>query len=357
MLKKVYILIILGIFLTSVAVFAASPAPGDYTLLDIFNKLTTVDYSASTHNLEPSIGPSVGTMQTLTEIWNAIPPFKTLMAGDLSTGILPAGIYASTTDLSIIEPNLLASNIATGTVLFGVTGTCQGILDSVLGGIAAYYPLDSDVDDYSDNGNNGTSVGATASTSGKVNTAYDFNGLDNYVNLGANKFDNIRNATVVFWYNSLGWTNYSQNIFERYAADNTRLSVSLGFGSGNDHILMCSVVVGGNVQAGVITTDTNCGSEQCYDVWHQGVCQFGDDGMKIYVDGVQGFSDPAITNSFNNITSISNHIGRSMYGPVNVGGRDYFKGLIDEVIIYDRILSEPEILYLYNDGNGQSLLP
>jgi len=352
MFKKIYIFLIASILLVGVNVSAGSLTPllpTPYTLSDLYSKISSSTYAYTPQVFDINSGPA-STFLTLTEIWNAI-SWKTLN----NSGVIDAGFYA-TSSLEIIEPNLVAAKIASGTTMFGITGTCQGISDSVLGGIAAYYPLDSDTDDYSGNGNNGTSVGATASTSGKVNTAYDFNGVGDYINIGANKFDNLHNSSIVFWYNSLGWTNYFQNIFEHYASDNTRISVTMGFGSGNDHVLMCSVVVGGGVQAGGITTDTNCSSEQCFDVWHQGVCQFGDEGMKIYVDGVQGFSDPSYTNSFSNVNSSSNHIGRSMFSPISAGGRDYFKGPIDEVIIYDRILSEAEILYLYNNGSGQSLL-
>ncbi len=122
MLKKVYSLIILGILFLGVMVWAAVPEPGAYTLSDIYNKIID-GTEASAHDFAPATTPA-STFVTLTQIWEAIPSFNTLVEGDLATGIFPAGIYSDDIDLLTIEPNLLAENIATGTVMFGITGTC-----------------------------------------------------------------------------------------------------------------------------------------------------------------------------------------------------------------------------------------
>jgi len=49
-------------------------------------------------------------------------------------------------------------------------------------GLVAYWPLNTNANDYSINSNNGSPVGAT-STIGKINGAYSFNGSGNHINV------------------------------------------------------------------------------------------------------------------------------------------------------------------------------
>ncbi len=133
MFRQIYKIIILGIFFVATGVLAgtftpapAEPGAGLYTLSDIYNTITDSNYSHATHDFSPASSTDFGgTFVTLAQIWNAIPPFRTLSEGGLDSGVLEGGIYATTTDLTAVEPNLLAANIATGTTMFGITGTCK----------------------------------------------------------------------------------------------------------------------------------------------------------------------------------------------------------------------------------------
>ena len=115
----------MGLLFTSVGVIAGSftPSPDSpdssfFTLSDIRNKITDPDYSYSEHSFSPVTLPA-STFTTLTEIWDAI-SWKTLN----NSGTVEAGFYA-TTSLDIVEPNLLSANIASGTSVFGVEGSCE----------------------------------------------------------------------------------------------------------------------------------------------------------------------------------------------------------------------------------------
>lgn len=129
MFKRINSLILLGILFVSFSALAGSftpspvsPGAGNYTLSDIYNKLTSGSFIYSAHTFNPT-GTPASTFVTLSQVWNAIPPHKTLAVHGLDTGIWPAGIYSTATDLRTIEPNLTAANIASGTVMFGITGT------------------------------------------------------------------------------------------------------------------------------------------------------------------------------------------------------------------------------------------
>jgi len=60
-------------------------------------------------------------------------------------------------------------------------------------GLAAWYPFNGDVNDYSGNGNNGTVHGAILSPDrfGDSDKAYSFNGSDNYISIADNSVFNF----------------------------------------------------------------------------------------------------------------------------------------------------------------------
>jgi len=114
-------LVLFGIVLAGEINNALAPGSTNYTLEDIYNKLTDSGYVYSDHTLYPVVTTSSETMYSLEDIFTAVPTYQELSN---STSIIEAGIYATTT-LSDIETNLLPENIATGTVMFGVTGTYE----------------------------------------------------------------------------------------------------------------------------------------------------------------------------------------------------------------------------------------
>jgi hypothetical protein len=99
---------------------SASPAVGSYTLQDIYNKLTThTDAVSGGHDFLPISTPQ-STFPLLSQIYNAIPSAFSLLA---STTTVPVGLNLSTTTLSTIDTDLTASNIKSGTNIFGIVGS------------------------------------------------------------------------------------------------------------------------------------------------------------------------------------------------------------------------------------------
>ena len=117
----------------------ADPASTGYTLDAIYQRLlTNATATEASHDLNPSSVPG-STFHTLSEIYNLIPTIDpdTVLEGTTYLGIdgtiqtrtlsagsntVLAGYYNATT-LSSIDTDLTAANIASGTDLFGVTGT------------------------------------------------------------------------------------------------------------------------------------------------------------------------------------------------------------------------------------------
>jgi len=74
---------------------------------------------------------------------------------------------------------------------------------SLLDGLVAYYSLNGNANDLSGNGNDGTIFGATLTTDriGNPNSAYYFNGIDNYIDIGTGVKPNFP-LTVGLWVNA-----------------------------------------------------------------------------------------------------------------------------------------------------------
>jgi hypothetical protein len=71
-----------------------------------------------------------------------------------------------------------------------------------INGLVAYYPFNGNANDSSSNGNNGTVFGATLTSDrfGNPNSAYSFNGINNYISLQpANNFVGFNNYTISLW--------------------------------------------------------------------------------------------------------------------------------------------------------------
>lgn len=88
-----------------------------YTLSDIYNKINS-GTPAGPHTVSTTTTPD-SSMVTLTQIYESIPNILTL--SDSPTAV-PYGIYATTT-LDTVDTDLVASNITTGTNVFGIIGS------------------------------------------------------------------------------------------------------------------------------------------------------------------------------------------------------------------------------------------
>ena len=128
--KNILLTIIATIFVCGGVVLAGELLNNDsvpsstaitYTLEDIYQKVSSSTYSNSAHTLSPLVSTSENSMHSLGDIYGSIPAYQTI---DGSTTTLSAGIYATTT-LSEIDTDLVQSNIASGTTMFGIIGTFE----------------------------------------------------------------------------------------------------------------------------------------------------------------------------------------------------------------------------------------
>lgn len=120
---------------------------------------------------------------------------------------------------------------------------------------------------------------------------------------------------------------------------------SLG-SSGHDRHLFLS---NGRLCARVWNNETICTTVSSYadERWHHAVHVFGGTvgGQKIFVDGVQRASGGKSSSNFTTQTGVN-------LGFSNDAGNGFFRGLLDEVVVFSRALTAAEIQALYAAGGS-----
>jgi len=196
-------------------------------------------------------------------------------------------------------------------------------------GLVAYYALENDVNDSSGNGLDGVVIGDPNFVDGVEGMALDFNG-DDYVDCGGvAEFSFTESMTVSAWVNirsvTTAWMAMvakGENAW-RLGVNNTTTGIHYGFTGGTR-----------GWQA------ANSATELPFDEWHHVAATYDTNvGALVYIDGVLDASNPDLGGVATNEMSL-------LLGENPEATGRLFDGMLDEVAIYNRALSEAEILYL-----------
>jgi len=200
--------------------------------------------------------------------------------------------------------------------------------------IVAYYKLDetsgTNVIDSTDN-INGTNVGtATINVTGKINTAYDFDGTSDYINANQNINANTNIYTLSSWIN---FDSLDAALFSSDESNSEPRGIQMAsFGDGSVGIYS------GNVQytsaTGLITTNN----------WYYITYILNGTNSKIYVNGQNVLNASATFNNVNKALLIGQRSTSIPSGFVN--------GKMDEISIFSKALTSDEVKTLYNNGDG-----
>jgi len=212
-------------------------------------------------------------------------------------------------------------------------------------GLVGWWPFNGNANDESGNGNNGTVNGATltADRNGKANSAYNFDGIDDYIfinNAILSEINNKPSITISYWFN----TNSTENgsIWGHWGNNYGQVGPNLGINSGYSN----GVIHAGNY-SGCCSFLSN--KITPYSSWHHvavifDASQQNNSKFKIFVDGVlnmPNFGNP--NNTSGNGTSLyfgRRNTDRDTYG-------DYFGGILDDFAVWNRALSDQEVKQLY----------
>ncbi len=217
-------------------------------------------------------------------------------------------------------------------------------------GLVGYWKMDeatwsgtlNEVIDSSGNGNNGTAQGPTKSKAysgspGKFGNAGQFDGVDNFVGIPNSSSLNVGSVLT-----SSAWVKTTKKaLAEVFSAED----------GGGVHGWQMEMVGG---DAGAFcqgTNDYDSGASVSDGNWHFWVNTYDGKNVEVYVDGVLKMTAACAPNN----TTINYTIGAQCSGPgYTLCGlyNEWWKGSIDEVRIYNRILSQQDIQNLYNYAPG-----
>jgi len=212
-------------------------------------------------------------------------------------------------------------------------------------GLVAYYPFNGNTNDESGNGHHGTNHGALLSSdiASNANSAYRFDGIDDYIEiLDADSLDiGLSDYSISAWVKTTSPTNNGRIFSKGSSACITGYMLRLNGNQAhleNAYNQSCQVFLAGNIDI-------------ADDQWHfiVGVVNRSEGGF-LYIDGQLDASQQIDTSMFNLSNDRNAWIGRN-----DVHGIEAFNGTIDELRIYNRVLTEAEIQQLYQQRAGTTI--
>ena len=232
-----------------------------------------------------------------------------------------------------------------------VNGGLAKLKDTPIGnGLKGYWRMEDtsgQVIDSSGNGNNLTNHGASYGAPGKLNNALSFAEGD-YLDGGGNMMNmGLDDMSISAWFKT---TDNNGIIVAKsfYSAQDERYALYFGGG-----YFRAFIDYGGEKR---VNTPA---SPYLDNQWHHAVVTYDRDGlMKLYVDG--GEKDSIDISASDGIDFDKNNlflIGRYNDGSGNTVHPSAlkFSGSIDDVAIWNRVLTPAEITELYNAGNGKEV--
>jgi hypothetical protein len=203
-------------------------------------------------------------------------------------------------------------------------------------GLAGYYPFNGNANDESGNGLHGTVQGATLINDrfGNANAAYEFDGSATFISL-PDEFD-FQNKTISLWINASAAT-YGTAYGSIYQSDNPSINYGVVgmavFDTDNAGTKELLMGISGASYSSNITIDT----------WfHVIMLVNSSKEVQFYLDGVLAY-DGAFPNYIQSVNGLEQTILGSARHTLN----SFYKGAIDDVRIYNRILSEEEISLIH----------
>ncbi len=216
-------------------------------------------------------------------------------------------------------------------------------------GLQAYWPLDEGIGsaaaDISGNGHDGTLTATGIDwVAGKVGGAVDCHGtdgVDGYIDIAEHADFRPDYVSVQAWVNIDSFGTW-EGIIGNMQWNGSDQSGWCLFVHGSNTIIFY-VSVGGSVKGASVTVSTG--------QWTHIVGVYDGSAVKIYKDG-----EPSATTDGEGVIDYT-------FMPLTVRIGQYYDdneqfaldGRVDEVAVWDRVLSSDEIAYLWNDGDGRSI--
>lgn len=215
-------------------------------------------------------------------------------------------------------------------------------------GLVGWWPFTGNANDQSGNGNNGTVSGAllTNDRFGNLNSAYSFNVNDFIEVLNNSQFNfQLQNKmSISFWIKAPVNTPISE----------VHIPISKQTGTGTSQLGWNTFIEDGGGNMGFVVKNGISGTQGYYqtsnaglwnNTWHHVVFTFNNGTTSIYINNIL----------INTVTTASvvvgDNLGNLRFGHVEWASLYSYLGILDDISIYNRVLSHCEIQGLYNSQN------
>ncbi len=217
-------------------------------------------------------------------------------------------------------------------------------------GLVANYNFSGNANDITGNGHNGNLVNGptlTIDRFGNPNSAYFFDGVDDYIKISDNGAFSTNHISISLWFKTN--SDALQNLIgkRKFNDDGTQAGGAQyqffinytpfpGIGSnlvGNNN--NCTFVSNSSY---INTTDVICKSK-----WYHAVITFDGVSHKIYIDGVLKLSS---NTGFNAMLGCDSEL---RFGAWWAGGTLPYSGIMDDIRWYNRPLNQQEVIALYDN--------
>jgi hypothetical protein len=214
-------------------------------------------------------------------------------------------------------------------------------------GLVGWWPFNGNANDESGNGNNGTVNGATLTTDrfGNASKAYSFDGNDDWILIpNSSSFDFI-NLSVSFWFKSNSTSNCQTFLKQCNYLDASGELWAMS-GSNSSSITTWAKYDDINCIPGIWQSSMLNISSIYNNNYHHILYLIDGSIMKTYIDGVLMDEKSNSSNQINACYGGDIQIGRNL-----INDLCYFNGLMDDIGIWNRALTEQEITDLNNETN------
>ncbi len=199
-------------------------------------------------------------------------------------------------------------------------------------GLVGWWPFNGNANDESGNGNNGTVNGATltADRNGKAISAFSFNGIDNNISVIGNSSLNIENAITLS-----GWIKMDNNF------NNLGGVIDRGPGlgvHGGYYLRIRDYQIDFAISSPYVEY---FGGKLDIQKWYFFASTYDNNTLKIYLNNTLVYTKNVGSGNLDKWDDLQ-QLNFGVEGFVH-----YFKGIIDDIAIYNRALTEQEIKQLY----------
>jgi hypothetical protein len=236
------------------------------------------------------------------------------------------------------KKNLLLTLVASLGIVLTSIGQVPNYIPT--NGLVGWWPFNGNANDESGNGNNGIVNGATLSNdrTGNAISAYSFDGTNDRIEVAHNSNLNFGKVTVSLWFKAntyLTSDNYGPHLLSKREASGWGNSIQMNLGYiENQNACWADWSISGN--GGIYYYES---SQLNTLEWFNVVYTHDDQSVNLYLNGnlVKTMNSPGLL-SFNSL-------------PLWFGARpnsvQFFDGIIDDIAIWNRVLTQEEVNILY----------